>query len=128
MKTKLFCLALTFLLISSFEADAEQVNLRATIQVATTDPFMGRSLLRFKELIDKQNDKMISVEIFEKGKLYIDDEVVDAVASGAIEMGVAGLYQFSKKFPRLTSWNSRSCSISTPSSALPSAQTARYAR
>ena len=39
------------------------------------------------------------VEIFDQGKLYIDDEVVGAVQSGAIEMGLAGINQISRKLP-----------------------------
>jgi C4-dicarboxylate-binding protein DctP len=101
VKTRLLYLALASLLTLPLDAEAQQVNLRATIQVAISDPFMGVSLARFKEEVEKQKDKTISVEIFEKGKLFIDDEVVDAVSSGAIEMGVAGLYQFAKKIPAL---------------------------
>jgi C4-dicarboxylate-binding protein DctP len=101
VKTQLLNLALASLLTLPLGAEAQQVKLRATIQVAISDPFMGVSLARFKDELDKQNDKLVSVEIFERGKLYIDDEVVDAVSSGAIEMGVAGLYQFAKKVPAL---------------------------
>ena len=101
MRNKILHWLLASLLILPFKSYAQPVNLRATIQVAITDPFMGVSLARFKEEIDKQDEKTLSVEIFEKGKLYIDDEVVDAVSSGAIEMGVAGLYQFAKKIPAI---------------------------
>ena len=86
--------------VSPCEAEAQQVKLRATIQVALTERLWGVALARFKEEIES-GEKSISLEVFDKGKLYIDDEVVDAVASGAIEMGVAGLYQLAKKVPAI---------------------------
>ena len=66
-----------------------------------TDALLGRSLVRFKEAVEKRSDNAISVEIFDKGKLYIDDQTVGAVESGAIEMGVAGLNQFAKRIPAI---------------------------
>jgi C4-dicarboxylate-binding protein DctP len=84
-----------------FRADAQDVKLRATIQVAITERLWGVALGRFKEEIEKRSDKTVSIEVFDKGKRYIDDEVVDAVSSGAIEIGVAGLYQLAKKIPAI---------------------------
>ena len=104
MRTSWFCLALIFVSIPylfSFDVKAQQIKLRATIQVALTERLWGRVLADFKEEVERQSDKTISVEVFDRGKLYIDDEVVDAVATGSIEIGVAGLYQFAKKIPAL---------------------------
>src|SRR5215472_14928932 len=101
MKTGLFRLTLTFLLISCFQADAQEVKLRATIQVPLSERLWGVALAHFKEEVETRSDNTISLEVFDRGKLYIDDEAVDAVASGAIEMGVAGLYQLAKKIPAL---------------------------
>jgi C4-dicarboxylate-binding protein DctP len=101
VKIGLFCLTLTFLLISRFQADAQQTKLRATIQVPLSERLWGVALARFKEEVEKRSENTISIEVFDRGKLYIDDEAVDAVASGAIEMGVAGLYQLAKKMPAL---------------------------
>jgi C4-dicarboxylate-binding protein DctP len=100
MKTRLLCLSLALLLVSHCDAGAQQVKLRATIQVALTERLWGVALARFKEEVEGR-DKTIALEVFDKGKLYIDDDVVDAVASGAIEMGVAGVYQLAKKVPAL---------------------------
>jgi TRAP-type C4-dicarboxylate transport system substrate-binding protein len=58
-------------------------------------------LVRFGEEVEEAG-KAISIEIFDKGQLYIDTQVVDAVASGAIEMGGAGTYQFAKKIPDIS--------------------------
>jgi C4-dicarboxylate-binding protein DctP len=98
---RLLGLVLAFHLMLPLGASAQQVKLRATIQVAITERLWGVSLARFKEEIEKRSDNAISIEVFDKGKLYIDDLVVDAVSSGAIEMGVAGLFQLAKKIPAI---------------------------
>jgi C4-dicarboxylate-binding protein DctP len=60
---------------------------------------LGQSLVRFKEAVERWSEKAITVEIFDKGRLYIDDETVGAVATGAVELGVAGFNQFAKRIP-----------------------------
>jgi C4-dicarboxylate-binding protein DctP len=82
-------------------AQAQQTTLRATLQLPATDALLGKSLVRFKEDVEKRSSGAISIEIFDKGKLYIDDQTVGAVESGAIEMGVAGLNQFAKRIPAI---------------------------
>ena len=101
MTARSLYLALTLLLMLPLGASAQEVKLRATIQVAITERLWGVALARFKEEIEKRSEKTISLEVFDKGKLYIDDQVVDAVASGAIEMGVVGLFQVAKKIPAI---------------------------
>ena len=82
-------------------AAAQETKLRATLQLPVTDALLGKSLARFKEDVEKRSNGAISIEIFDKGKLYIDDQTVGAVESGAIEMGVAGLNQFAKRIPAI---------------------------
>src|SRR5262245_32392266 len=55
-------------------AEAQQTKLRATLQLPITDALLGKSLARFKEDVEKRSSGAISVEIFDKGKLYIDDQ------------------------------------------------------
>ena len=99
MRVRWFCSLLAFLLLTLGAAEAQQIKLRATVQVAATNALLGIALVHLKEEVEKRTEKAISVEIFDKGQLYIDDQVVDAVSSGAIEMGVAGFNQFAKKVP-----------------------------
>ncbi len=80
---------------------AQQTRLRATLQLPITDALLGKSLARFKDDVEKRSEGAIAIEVFDKGKLYIDDQTVDAVESGAIEMGVAGLNQFAKRIPAI---------------------------
>jgi C4-dicarboxylate-binding protein DctP len=101
MKLRLLCLVFACVLALPFKAEAQQTKLRATLQLPATDALLGKSLVRFKEDVEKRSNNAISIEIFDKGKLYIDDQTVGAVESGAIEMGVAGLNQFAKRIPAI---------------------------
>jgi TRAP-type C4-dicarboxylate transport system substrate-binding protein len=97
------CLLLAFLFACMpIPADARQVKLKATLQVAASEPYLGVPLIRFKEEVEKRSKGVISVEIFDNGQLYSDTEVVEAVASGAIDLGVAGSYEFSKTIPDIS--------------------------
>jgi len=99
MKARSFCLVLISLLFQTIDAGAQQIKLRATLQVPASNPFFGVSLVRFKEEVERRSEKTISVEIFDKGQLFKDDQVVDAVSSGAIEMGIAGFNWVANKLP-----------------------------
>jgi C4-dicarboxylate-binding protein DctP len=78
-------------------AEAQQTRLRVTLQLPITDALLGKSLARFKEDVEKRSEGTVVIEVFDKGKLYTDNQTVGAVESGAIEMGVAGLNQFAKR-------------------------------
>ena len=80
-------------------AQAQPIKLRATLFLPAADALLGQSLVRFKEAVERWSEKAITVEIFDKGRLYIDDETVGAVESGAVELGVAGFNQFAKRIP-----------------------------
>jgi len=97
MKARLFCLALASLL--PCDADAQEIKLRAALQVTAADPYVGASLLRFKGEVEKRTEKAVSVEIFDKGKPFADNQILEAVASGAVEMGVAGFHYIAAKLP-----------------------------
>jgi C4-dicarboxylate-binding protein DctP len=103
MKARLVCLVVTIACFMALPlaANAQQTKLRATLQLPVTDALLGKSLVRFKDTVERRSAGAVSVEIFDKGKLYIDDQTVEAVKSGAIEMGVAGLNQFAKLIPAI---------------------------
>jgi C4-dicarboxylate-binding protein DctP len=101
MKCRLLYVMLLSLLLPAIPADAQQVKLRATLQVPASDPFFGVSLVHFKEEVARLSEKAISVEIFDKGQLYKDDQVVEAVSSAAIEMGIVGSNWVANKLPAL---------------------------
>lgn len=74
------------------------VKLRATLPVPVTEPFMGAPLVAFKELVEKQTDGSVTVEIFDRGRPYPEERVTEAIRSGLLEMGVIGLNQFARTF------------------------------
>jgi C4-dicarboxylate-binding protein DctP len=99
MKGRVVCLLLASLLLSVGDADAQQVKLKANLQFPISHPVFGASLVRFKEEVEKRSKGVIAIEIFDKSQLYKDDQVVDAVASGAIDIGMTAAQQFSYKAP-----------------------------
>jgi C4-dicarboxylate-binding protein DctP len=99
MKSLLFCVLGISLSLQPLEAAAQQVKLRATLQVAVTDPFSGVSLARLKEEVARRSNQAVAIEIFDKGQLYKDNQVIDAVSSGAVEMGIVGLNWVAGKVP-----------------------------
>jgi|SRR5262245_51992530 C4-dicarboxylate-binding protein DctP len=99
MKGRLFCLLLASLLIPARGAGAEQVKLKANLQFPLSNPVFGGSLARFKEEVERQSENAIVVEIFDKAQLFTDDQVVEAVSSGAVDIAMTAAQQFSYKVP-----------------------------
>jgi C4-dicarboxylate-binding protein DctP len=75
------------------------VKLRVSLQFPITHPLVGVSMARLKEEVERRSGKTLTLEIFDKGKLFPDQQVVDAVSSGAIEMGTTSSQMFAKKAP-----------------------------
>jgi C4-dicarboxylate-binding protein DctP len=99
MRNFLFCLLLAGLLTPAQEAGAQQVKLKVNLQFALANPVFGGSLVRFKEEVERQSEGAIAVEIFDKAQLFTDYQVVDAVSSGAVDIGMTAAHQFSYKVP-----------------------------
>ncbi|HEX5958217.1 MAG TPA: TRAP transporter substrate-binding protein DctP [Hyphomicrobiaceae bacterium] len=85
-------------LLAPGKATAQQVTLKANLQGVLTSPY-GLSLSRFKAEVEKASNGAIAVEIFDKGRLYTDGQVVDAVTTGAIDIGTTATQQFASKVP-----------------------------
>ncbi len=79
-------------------AEAAETTLRITLQLPLKS-HLGQNLLLFKEEVESASDGEISVEIYDSAQLYKDNEVPQAVGSGAIEMGVASLTRFVGEIP-----------------------------
>ncbi len=94
------CLLLACLALAPFASAAEQVKLRVTLQLPITN-HLGVNLAQFKMEVEKQSGGAIQIEIFDNSRLYRDDQALDAVASGAIEMGSIGISQFARRVPAL---------------------------
>jgi TRAP-type C4-dicarboxylate transport system substrate-binding protein len=80
---------------------AQQVKLKAALQVPITELLFGRSLAEFKQEVEALTRNAVTIEIFDGGKPYNDTQILGAVTSGAMELGVVGFTQFADKMPAL---------------------------
>jgi C4-dicarboxylate-binding protein DctP len=92
------CLALIYLLLAPFAAQAQQVKLRFTSQLPSTH-YAGVSLAQFRDEVERRTEKSLIIELFDDGRLYKDDQVLGAVSSGAIDMGFLIADWFAEKVP-----------------------------
>jgi TRAP-type C4-dicarboxylate transport system substrate-binding protein len=98
MWDRLACLVLSLLLLAPV-ASAQEIKLRVSLQFPITHPLVGVSIARLKEEVERRSNKTLVIEIFDKGRLFPDPQVADAVSSGAVEMGTTSTQMFVKKAP-----------------------------
>jgi len=89
-------LVLAFVLLASFAAQAQQVKLQLTSQLPASH-HAGVNLVQFRDEVERLSEKSLTIEIFDNGRLYKDDGVIDAVSSGAIDMGFVVSDRFAEK-------------------------------
>ena len=77
---------------AAFAADTP-VHVRLSTQTPPNMPVM-QVLRHFKERVEAESKGDITIEIFNSGKLYSDDEIGKAVTTGAVEMGYVNLAQY----------------------------------
>ena len=92
----LFVLAGMIIFVSS-AAYAEK-TLRISLQLPLKH-HLGQNLLDFQKEVEQESKGALKIEIYPSAQLYKDKEVPQAVASGAIEMGVASLTRFAGTIP-----------------------------
>src|SRR5215470_6553921 len=98
---RILAVAMGCLASLSCVANGQQVKLKAALQVPVTELFFGQSLAQFKKEVEERTRKAVTIEIFDNGKPYNDTQIVGAVTSGAMELGVAGFNQFAEKLPAI---------------------------
>lgn len=96
--TKLFPALLLAAMAAAPLGAAAQTKLRLTLQLPLTH-HLGQNVESFKQEVERESGGEITIEIYPSAQLYKDSEVPQAVASGAIEMGVASLTQFAGTVP-----------------------------
>jgi TRAP-type C4-dicarboxylate transport system substrate-binding protein len=94
-------LAIGCLLSLAGGTSAQQVKLKAALQVPITELLFGRSLAEFKKEVEEATRNAVTIEIFDNGKPYTDNQILGAVTSGAMELGVVGFNQFADKMPAI---------------------------
>lgn len=98
MWRRLASLFLALLLLAP-QAGAQAVKLRVSLQFPITHPLVGASIAQLKEVVERRSGKTLILEVFDKGRLVPDPKLVDAVSSGAVEMGTTSTQMFVKKAP-----------------------------
>lgn len=91
-------LLLTIIFFSLTTVGFAQTKMRITLQLPLKSN-LGENLILFKQEVEKRSD--LKVEIYDSSQLYKDNEVPQAVGSGAIEAGVAGLTQYASTNPEV---------------------------
>jgi C4-dicarboxylate-binding protein DctP len=99
MQGRVLCLMLVWLLAP--DAAAQDVKLRVALQGPATSPFYGVTLTRLKEEVERRSDGTLSLEIIDKGRLFGDRQMVDAVSSGGVEIGITASQIFVGRAPSL---------------------------
>jgi C4-dicarboxylate-binding protein DctP len=74
---------------------AGQTVLRLTLQQSVSDP-IGQNIIGFKKEIEAKTNGSLKIEVLDKGQLYPDYQVPEAIGGGAVEMGVTQLAQYSQ--------------------------------
>ena len=67
--------------------------------VPISHPILGAGLVRIKEEVEKNSNNTLSIDIFDRAQLFGATEVVGAVSSGAVDIGVAASYHFASRVP-----------------------------
>jgi C4-dicarboxylate-binding protein DctP len=98
MRTCLFSLVFLSLLLPVDGADAQQLKLKANLQTPLFTTY-GKSMVLFKEEVERRSKNAITIEIFDKAQLYRDEQVVGAVSSGAVDIGTTATQQFAYGAP-----------------------------
>jgi C4-dicarboxylate-binding protein DctP len=89
-----------FVLTAAISRADDQIRLKVTLQLPRTSD-IGGNLLQFKEEVERYAKGAVSIEVYDDSKLYTDEQVVAAVSSGAIEMGITNYNQFSTAVPAI---------------------------
>src|SRR5262245_42618210 len=99
MYGRMLFLALLSVLVATGTAKAQQVRLKANLQTPVSNPYYGTSLVRFKEQVERESKSAIAIDIHDNGELFREDEVVAALSSGAIDIGITAAHNFARKVP-----------------------------
>src|SRR6266545_732817 len=99
---RMLLLAIGCLLSLPGATNAQQVKLKAALQVPITELLFGRSLAEFKQEVETLTRNGVAIEIFDGGKPYSDTQILGAVTSGDMDLGVVAFNHFSDKIPAIS--------------------------
>ncbi len=94
-----FCLLLVVLCLAGAPPARTQTStLRLSLPISTDSP-IGQNVRDFAREVEARTRGAVKIEFQDKVRNYEENEVVSAVASGAIEMGATQLNQFAYDVP-----------------------------
>lgn len=96
MYTRILLAAVAIFMVTG-TANAAKL-LRLTLQLPATH-HLGLNIQEFADEVAARTNGEIKIEMYPSAQLYKDSEVPQAVASGAVEMGVASISQFAGTIP-----------------------------
>ena len=85
------------LVLAGAPAQAETI-IRVTLQLPESHS-LGQNWNRFKDIIERESNGELTLQLFPSAQLYKDNQVPEAVGSGAIEAGSAFLGRFAGSVP-----------------------------
>jgi len=92
-------LAIAFLLSTLLFTSAQAATtIRVTLQLPETHS-LGQNWVAFKNIIEKESNGELELQLFPSAQLYKDKQVPEAVGSGAVEAGSAFLGRFAGSVP-----------------------------
>jgi C4-dicarboxylate-binding protein DctP len=101
MARRALCLLLAALLLPIGSAGAQQVKLKAAMQVSVRHPLFGVTMQRFEEEAERLSKGTLSIEIVDNGRLAGDQDMADAVSSGKADIGIAASGFLARKVPSI---------------------------
>ena len=96
LATKFLASSLLILMAASSVQAASVI--RVTLQLPETHS-LGQNWLAFKDIIEKESNGELELQLFPSAQLYKDKQVPEAVGSGAVEAGSAFLGRFAGSVP-----------------------------
>lgn len=98
MKTMMTAGALTLALLAAPLSSSAETTIRVTLQLPETHS-LGQNWMAFDEIIREQSRGEMSIQLFPSAQLFRDNEVPEAVGTGAIDAGSAFLGRFTGAVP-----------------------------
>jgi len=80
------------------KAAGAETTLRLAMQLPLGSA-LGQNVAAFKDIVESESGGEIEIEIFDSARLYKDKEVPQAVAAGAVEMGVVSFSHLANSVP-----------------------------
>ncbi len=101
MKSRTFYFIFLLFLTSTGAYSQQSSLLRISLE-NTVDHIQTQYVMKFAELVEERTEGSIIVEFYHSGMLYRDQEVINALYTGKVEMAVPGTWHISAHVPEIS--------------------------